>query len=280
MSIGSRIVGTAIENGATLAGIASMEALRASASHRIYNKMADCSGMNPVKNVEGLPDNEFISGDTPGQNKKLFAWPDSVKSILVIGLSHPQDSPELDWWDGRGTLGNRIMIDIIKRTSLQIDTHIKVKTRKLHYYVEKGGVFLKDAAVLAGFGCIGKNNMLLTPSTGPRIRLRALFLETAIDPTGPIDFDPCAECKVHCQRVCPESAMAQKAPVFESIGFSGPLPAREGRYNRERCNERMKKDIAKGTDNHFDAQPVIKFCRLCEFVCPVGKSSTRAQEHA
>jgi len=271
MSTGKRIVETAIENGATLAGIASMEALKVSASHMIYNKMVDCSGMNPVKDVEGLPDNEFITDDQALQGKKLFTWPDSVKSILVIGLSHPEHNPELDWWDGRGTLGNRILIDIIKRTSHQIDNYMKVKTRKLHYYVEKGGIFLKDAAALAGLGCIGKNNMLITPSHGPRIRLRALFLDTETHPTGPIDFDPCATCKVYCRKVCPENAMIEKASIFNSIDFSEPLPGRDGSYNRETCNKRMKKDIAKSTENNSDKKPMIKFCRKCEFVCPVGK---------
>ncbi len=274
MSIGKRIIETAIENGATLAGIASMEALKISASHMIYNKMMDCAGINPVKDVEGLPDNEFITDDQSLQGNELFTWPDSVKSILVIGLSHPKDNPELDWWDGRGTLGNRILIDIIKRTSQQIDNYLKVRTRKLHYYVEKGGIFLKDAAVLAGLGCIGKNNMLITPSNGPRIRLRALFLDDKIHPTGPIDFDPCAACKVHCRRVCPENAMAEKASMFESIEFSGALPGRDGTYSRERCNNRMKKDITESTRNNSDKKTAIKFCRKCEFICPVGKRRT------
>jgi epoxyqueuosine reductase len=274
MSIGKRIIETAIENGATLAGIASMEALKISASHMIYNKMMDCAGINPVKDVEGLPDNEFITDDQSLQGKELFTWPDSVKSILVIGLSHPKDNPELDWWDGRGTLGNRILIDIIKRTSQQIDNYMKVRTRKLHYYVEKGGIFLKDAAALAGLGCIGKNNMLITPSNGPRIRLRALFLDAKIQPTGPIDFDPCAACKVHCRRVCPENAMTEKASMFESIEFYEPLPGRDGTYSRELCNKRMKKDITESTRNNSDKEPTIKFCRKCEFICPVGKRRT------
>ena len=271
MSIGKRIVKAAVENGATFAGIADMEALKVSASHMIYNKMTDCSGMNPVKDAEGHPDNEFITNDQALQDKKLFLWPDSVKSILVIGLSHPEDNLKLDWWDGKGTPGNRIMIDIIKRTSHQIDNHMKVRTRKLHYYVEKGGIFLKDAAVLAGLGCIGKNNMLITPSNGPRVRLRALFLDTRIHPTGPAEFDPCASCKVHCRRVCPENAMEKKALIFKSIDFSKPLPGRDGTYNRQLCNERMKKDIAISNENNGDKKPAIKFCRKCEFVCPVGK---------
>ena len=77
----------------------------------------------------------------------------------------------------------------MKLTRQKIENNLKVNTRKLHYYVEKGGVFLKDAAVLAGLGCIGNNNMLVTQSYGPRIRLRALFLNVELEPTGPVEFD-------------------------------------------------------------------------------------------
>lgn len=271
MPIEKRIVEAAIENGATLAGIASMDALKRSASHRIYTSLQDCSGINPAKDVEGLPDNEFITDEHGLQGKEISTWPESVKSVLVIGLAHPEDEPVLDWWDGRGTLGNRILIDIIKRTSHQIDTRMNVNTRKLHYYVEKGGIFLKDAAVLSGLGCIGKNNMLITPSHGPRIRIRALFMDAEIPPTGPIAFDPCAACRVSCRRVCPEKAMAEVASIFRSIDFSGPLPGRDGTYDRERCNIRMKKDIGQNGEKNSGQKTTIKFCRKCEFICPVGK---------
>lgn len=259
MELGNWIIDAATENGATLAGIASMEALKVSASHTIYRKMGDYAGIGTVTANDVLPNNQ------------LFNWPDPVRSVLVIGLSHPEDKPELDWLDGRGTPGNRILIDIIKRTSHQIESNLKLKTRKLHYYVEKGGVFLKDAAVLAGFGCIGKNNMLLTPSYGPRIRLRALFIDADIDPTGPITFDPCADCKVFCRSVCPENAMDDKAPIFTAIDFYERLPGRDGVYNREICNIRMEKDVSESKKGIFGKQSPIKYCRKCEFICPVGK---------
>ena len=258
MASGKRIIEIAMENGATLAGIAIMEALKVSASHTIYTKMGDYAGVGTVKD-----------GALPGH--QLFNWPDSATSVLVIGLSHPMDKRELDWWDGRGTPGNRILIDIIKRTSQQIENELKINTHKIHYYVEKGGIFLKDAAVLAGLGCIGKNNMLITPSIGPRVRLRALLLDAEIDPTGPVTFDPCADCKVDCRRVCPECAMDEKAHIFESINVSVDLPARDGAYNREVCNVRMEKDIQESKKNGTGEQSTIKYCRKCEFVCPVGK---------
>ena len=158
----------------------------------------------------------------------------------------------------------------MKYTCQQIENNLKINTNKLHYYVEKGGVFLKDAAVLAGLGCIGKNNMLVTRDYGPRVRLRALFLNAEIQPTGPIEFDPCADCKVYCRRVCPENAMDEKAPSFESIADSLDLPARDGTYDRQLCNIRMEKDIFESKKNGGTQVP-IKYCRKCEFVCPVGK---------
>jgi epoxyqueuosine reductase len=261
METAKHIIDIAIEQGATLPGIADMASLKVSPSHMIYRKMGDYSGVGTVNDDDGF------------MNDRLFNWPDAAKSILVIGLSHPQDKPELDWWDGKGTPGNRMLMDILKRTAPQIEDRLNIKTRKLHYYVERGGVFLKDAAVLAGLGCIGKNNMLLTPSHGPRIRLRGLLLEAEMPPTGPIAFDPCADCKVFCRKVCPEKAMAEKAPLFNSIQAADHLPARDGAYDRVLCNTRMEKDVAESSRKAPDQpeQTIVKYCRNCEVICPVGK---------
>ena len=258
MDIGKQIIEIAIRNGANLAGIANVKALRTSSSHLIYNKLDNYSGVGTVKDDETLT------------IKQLFNWPETAKSLLVIGLSHPRDLPKLDWWDGKGTPGNRLLIDIIKHTQEQIESDLKISTQKLHYYVEKGGVFLKDAAVLAGLGCIGKNNMLVTRDYGPRVRLRSLFLDAEIDPTGPVEFDPCSDCKAPCRKVCPEKAMAGKVIAFESIKGPLDLPARDGAYDRTLCNIRMEKDIDESKEYEYGQTP-IKYCRKCEFVCPVGK---------
>lgn len=65
--------------------------------------------------------------------------------------------------------------------------------------------------------------------------------------------------------------MDEKTPIFKSIEFSEPLPGRDVTYSRELCNRRMKKDVTESFKNNYDKQPTIKFCRKCEFVCPVGK---------
>lgn len=59
---------------------------------------------------------------------------------------------------------------------------------KLPYHIEHGGVYMKDAAVLAGLGRMGKHNMLITPRYGPRLRLRVMLTEADLPSMGMITF--------------------------------------------------------------------------------------------
>ncbi|MBN2232338.1 MAG: hypothetical protein JW781_05900 [Deltaproteobacteria bacterium] len=162
-------------------------------------------------------------------------------------------------------------MEIARQTRRDIETELEIATRALHYYVEKGGAFLKDAAVLAGLGCIGRNNLLVTPSLGPRVRLRALLLETDLEPGGPLDFNPCATCEVDCRAACPAQAMDGPAPACMAVSdITTLLPARDGTYDRDTCNTRMELDEAAARRTADAQPPIIRYCRTCELVCPVG----------
>jgi epoxyqueuosine reductase len=189
------------------------------------------------------------------------AWPSNAKSVLVLALGHAPEEPWLDWWDSRayGTPGNRQLVRISKQVKQLIKRRWGIGARPLHYHVEKGGVFLKDAAVLAGLGIIGENNLLVTPRLGPRVRLRALFLDKTLVQTGPIRFDPCRGCPRPCQAACPQNAFA------------------EGRYSRRHCSKQMAADATAVQANPHPGSgrvsiPVIQYCRACELACVVGKS--------
>ena len=39
-------------------------------------------------------------------------WPPDAKSVIVLGLHHPEDAPQLDWWDVGNTMGNRKLMKI------------------------------------------------------------------------------------------------------------------------------------------------------------------------
>ncbi len=81
--------------GASLAGIADVEPLKESPSHRIYPKI----GMDPEVPWQDAPE-EALHHEVE--------WPADAVSAVVIGVEHPVDKPELDWYDGKGTPGNRI----------------------------------------------------------------------------------------------------------------------------------------------------------------------------
>jgi epoxyqueuosine reductase len=124
--------------------------------------------------------------------------------------------------------------------------------------VAKGGVFLKDAAVLSGIGIIGRNNLLLHPEWGPRIRLRSILLEGDFQTTEALEgFTPCDTCEVFCQKVCPMKAFPQ------------------GKYSWSICvkliNANVKRKVPDG-EIRKNGKPylVIKYCRACELSCPVG----------
>ena len=98
----------------------------------------------------------------------------------------------------------------------------EIAAQPLPYHVEKGGIFLKDAAMLAGLGIIGANNLLITPQFGPRVRLRALFLDCELAaPTGPLNFSPCDGCNQPCWEACPQQAFVSGTAIFSGIAAWG-----------------------------------------------------------
>ncbi len=222
-----------------LAGIANAETLKQAPSYREWSSV------------------EWKTG-TMLENQEAITWPEEVKSVLVLIYGHPPAEPELDWWDGKGTEGNRVLMKVSEQMRQWFETTLFAKASPLPYHVENGGIFLKDAAVLAGLGVIGRNNLLVTPELGPRVRLRALFLNLELVPTGPIDwFSPCDDCPSLCRKACPQSAFGS------------------GSYSRGDCMVQMEENRVnlKKLDENVESGRVVEvvdYCRACELACPAG----------
>ena len=271
---GAQIIEKAKEMGATLAGIASVELLKESPSHKLLSRFG--TEIDGVYSFERMKDFNQIR------------WPANVRSALVIAVSHPQDKPELDWSDASGnTPGNRLLVDINGELSSWIHETLGIKSHTMPYWVEEGGIYLKDAAVLAGLGCIGRNNILITPGLGPRVRLRAVLLEAELNPTGPIDFDPCENCEGFCRKACPQNAFGRMVLAAVETGMCA-LPGRDGLFSRAKCSIQMGHDLENSritvyegflseidpsraeTERTPQAKGRIMWCRKCELACPVG----------
>ncbi len=260
-NIGTQIIEKAKEKGAAMAGIASVELLKKAPSHEILSKK---TGLE-IKDFAGI------------------SWPQDAISALVIAVSHPEDKPELDWWDVNSSPGNSILVRINRELSVWIQEEFGIKTSILPYSVKAGGIYLKDTAVLSGLGCIGRNNILITPELGPRVRLRALLLEEELTPTGPIAFDPCDDCEEFCRNACPQTVFGEIVLSFDEIGMDA-LPARDGFFSRAKCMIQMRKDAedseidfdetvqsALDSEDLSDTNSRTKYCRKCEFACPIGR---------
>lgn len=296
-----RVVAEALRLGATLAGVAPFDAVMAAPSPKTAPLLEPYEGIGTLAR-------DADPTSPPGENS-LPCW-----SVLVLAVAHPREQPELDWWhrgQPGGTPGNQRLIQISRRLRDWIESEWGVETREFSYFTEHGGVYLKDAAVLAGLGCLGKNNLLLTPQWGPQIRLRALGVHHALSPTGPSSFDPCETCDMPCRRACPQGAFDQPIRI-ERPAAPADLPARTGHYDRLLCGVQMKRDIDHATetaepgaemdpsaktaddDKIFSGRPAppegeaaqptavpgqgppVRYCRRCEWACPVGRQGFSA----
>ncbi|MDD4252785.1 MAG: hypothetical protein PHT74_06515 [Methanoculleus horonobensis] len=99
---------------------------------------------------------------------------------------------------------------------------------------------------MAGIGRMGRNNLVIVPGYGSKIRFRAVWadLDCPEEPS-PEGEDPCTGCEGSCIRACPMGAFST------------------GKFSRARCLARMDADKNSGRER-------IDHCRACELACPAG----------
>ena len=254
----------ALAFGADAVGYASVESLRDGPSEKLFPRMKDHSRDHFAEEITtGLP------------HGRVF-WEEDARTAVIIAIAHPKSRPSMDWWCGEiNPPGNRMLLQVTKKLQAFLkewDPSVSVYQKR--YHVERGGIYLKDAAVQAGLGCIGRNNLLVTPEFGPRVRLRAMLISEELPPTGPADFDPCRDCPGYCVQHCPQNAFSEVIYTPEESGQTR-LPGRDGHYFRRSCNQEMLRDEAAaetGVMPEVSDKPgeIIKYCRNCEWFCPVG----------
>ena len=259
------ILGRLKEFGADLAGIADVDALRNGPSERLFPRMKDHSR------------DHFAEEITTGLPHGSVFWEPDAQSVVVFAVAHPADRPEMDWWCGEiDPPGNKKLLAVSRRLKeYMAGAYPGVGVYPRRYHVERGGLYLKEAAVAAGLGCIGRNNLLVTPEFGPRVRLRAMTVSAWLPPTGALDFDPCAGCDAPCLAHCPQRAFDQRIYTPEETGLMH-LPGRDGHYYRASCAEQMKKNEDEAQEGLMPEvcdhpEKIIKYCRNCELLCRIGR---------
>jgi epoxyqueuosine reductase len=269
--LASAILKTALDSGADLAGLVSVASVMQAPAHKLLTRL-------PIYEVIDFSESDTAVGPEEVPIAKcgmdLPAW---AETLLIIALYHPENKPALDYFrssSSGGSEGNLQLIKINHKVIKWLEANTSIKSRQIPYGIDKGGIGLKDAAVLAGLGVLGKNNLLITPQYGPRVRLRALALQAKLSETGPLDFDPCSTCDMPCRQICPQKALDNN--IFDPMDYGMvELPAREGVYDRDACalesDKRIYPDESVPQKGAVESGDLISVsCRACEFACPVG----------
>lgn len=105
----------------------------------------------------------------------------------------------------------------------------------------------RHAAMLAGLGTFGVNNMLLTPKYGPRVRFGSIFTAAQIKPDQMLTEDLCIRC-MRCVTECPTKSIREE-----------DYPS--GLTDKMSCASYSSRLNKRG----------ISPCGICIKVCPVGE---------
>ena len=185
--------------------------------------------------------NKFDKDHTPGSFLK------NLKSVIVIGF-HLYDL-NLDAWskDEKKGKSYHFADSILLDQCHQIKSFLAKKGFKSKITPYKPGLYLKDAAALAGIGPIGKNNLLITKTFGSQVRLRALVTKAELVYGTPIyESEYCKNCNI-CVGSCPSSALEG------------------GKYRKDLCNNYCLQNLKNLSEN------TVIWCNTCIESCPIGK---------
>lgn len=177
--------------------------------------------------------------------------PNRAKTVIVLAIW--MEDPALDlWlhlpsWRDQGKPSRAFEDEILRGVSLRISLMLEREGFWTEPAPYEPGLYLKEAAVLAGLGVIGRNNLLITPKYGPRVRLRAVFTSAPFHPDPVLSgVEYCRGCNM-CGDSCPANALVS------------------GKYDRDRCLSFCQANL-KEVSQHS-----VLWCMRCSEVCPVGK---------
>jgi epoxyqueuosine reductase len=193
----------------------------------------------------------------PEEFRPRSIWPEA-KTVIVIGL--PVSLPIIEtapsiWYHELYRTVNTLLDEYGYRIAgfLTGQGHSSVWIPRDGYgsisvLKEKPVAFFshRHAALLAGLGNFGTNNVLLTPQFGPRVRFASIFTSADIPGDPIIDQALCIRC-MRCVHACPVKALQEKT-----------YP--DGLTDKKAC----------ATRSEALSTRYISPCGLCIRICPVG----------
>jgi epoxyqueuosine reductase len=94
---------------------------------------------------------------------------------------------------------------------------------------QRGHLSHKRVAQAAGLGWLGRNNLLVNPAYGARVRLVSILTDLPVRTDTPLE-DSCGTCS-RCIAVCPANAIKEKVEEFDHRGCFEKLKEFRNKYN-------------------------------------------------
>ena len=225
--------------------------------------------------------------NSEGLRKKILGWGASIVGFADLNQMVPQGWAHLKTGVSVGVRLSNSIIDEISngptltyahhyRTTNQLLDSIAIKITNLFQSLSyealpipasqkvdeknlKGLISHKMVATRAGLGWIGKNDLLITPQYGPRIRLVSVLTNAHLTAGQPIIESKCGKC-LSCVKACPAGALKGKNWTVNT--------RREEIMEVNLCHEVTKrnKEVLGET-----------VCGACVSVCPFGRAKKSAQ---
>ena len=160
-TLSSTLINQTLAFGASSAGIANIEDLKKMPSFRMMPLRPHIDRLGAVENETGLPEG-------------VVAWPEGMKSVLVITYYHPEDDKYMDCWlDWKNPPGNVKLAKINKQLKAWLEEHVpEITAIPMGYYVESTTSSSRRASarVCASARCTSARTF---PPPAPSIGIRA-----------------------------------------------------------------------------------------------------------
>lgn len=189
------------------------------------------------------------------------SFSEEYQSALVFAVPYEQQLRLEDYTEE--AFDNSILKAKYKLEQILKDIEFALKEEGISYYIPPvaqqdeeellAEFSFKYAAVNAGLGWIGKNDVLITEEYGPRVRLSAVLIDYPFEYGNKITESQCGSC-TKCVDICPHKALTGANWDISTL--------RSDLIDYHLCNQKRSA--------YIESHGRKNACGLCMIVCPYG----------